>query len=93
MLQIAMKPSELIYRVVDYRSFYQSWVNEPLGDYEQWAKDSGIGIDASPVGDFDGDGLPNLYEYGLGGDPNDPRDQGTMPTFNRYDRRQIICPA
>ncbi|MDZ8119139.1 hypothetical protein [Pontiella agarivorans] len=32
-------------------------------------------------GDDDDDGLSNLYEYGLGGDPTDDRDQGNLPSM------------
>ena len=31
--------------------------------------------------DYDGDGIPNLYEYGLGGDPADAADRGVSPEF------------
>lgn len=68
---------------MDYQSLYLLWNNEPLDDYEQWAYDNGIGSDAEETDDFDGDGVSNLYEYGLGGDPNDDQDQGTIPTFTK----------
>lgn len=69
--------------VVDYQRFYLSWENKPLDDFEQWAQNSGIGSDALAIGDFDGDGISNIYEYGLDGDPSDSQNHGTMPTLYR----------
>lgn len=69
---------------MDYESFYLSWDNEPLDDFAQWAKDYGIGSDALWADDFDKDGMSNLYEYGLGGNPNDVEDQGLVPGFSRF---------
>lgn len=65
--------------VMDYQSFYLVWDNEPLTPYEQWARDMGIGQNAPVMGDYDGDGLSNLCEYALGGNPKDARDQGMRP--------------
>jgi len=49
-----------------------------------WAADHGLGgADALSTNDYDGDGLGNLYEYGLGGDPTNPADKGILPTFGR----------
>ncbi|MEA2068912.1 MAG: hypothetical protein U9P12_06915, partial [Verrucomicrobiota bacterium] len=51
------------------------------GGYDAWS--TGWGEDLSdPNGDFDNDGLSNLYEYGLGGDPTNSADQGTSPGFD-----------
>ncbi|QHI69829.1 hypothetical protein [Tichowtungia aerotolerans] len=47
--------------------------------YVGWALSWSVDIGAS-TNDYDGDGLSNLYEYGLGGDPTDALDQGTSPT-------------
>ncbi|MEA2068508.1 MAG: hypothetical protein U9P12_04845 [Verrucomicrobiota bacterium] len=45
--------------------------------YEKWAVENGVGgMDE----DADGDGLNNLGEYGLGGDPKDPNDTGIKYT-------------
>lgn len=51
-----------------------------LGGYSSWA--GGWGEDLSdPYGDFDEDGLLNIYEYGLNGDPTNNTNTGTSPTF------------
>jgi hypothetical protein len=63
--------------VTDYIRF--SIVDPSLDDYESWASDNGIGSDAPGTNDFDGDGLANLYEYGIGGDPDNVSDTGTQP--------------
>ena len=58
--------------------------NLELGSsYFQWAVDSGldIGINDDPTDNPDGDGLNNLYEYGLGGDPTNGADQGIPPAY------------
>ena len=47
--------------------------------YTGWALGWGVDIGTS-TNDYDGDGLSNLYEYGLGGDPTDALDQGVSPT-------------
>lgn len=69
--------------VVDYESFCLSRDDEPLTGYRQWANDWGIGKDAPEFGDHDGDGVSNFVEFGLGGNPDDPSDQGMLPTFSR----------
>lgn len=68
---------------MDYQSFSLSWDNAPISAYAQWAEDYGIGGDAALAGDFDGDRLTNLYEFALGGNPDDPMDRGVKPTFAR----------
>jgi len=52
----------------------------PAGGYIGWAENWGVDIGAS-TNDYDSDGLSNLYEYGLGGDPTNALDQGTSPEF------------
>ena len=51
--------------------------NVGLSAYESWAADFGVGAGTN---DFDADGLLNVYEYGLGGDPTNAADQGLSPT-------------
>ena len=52
-----------------------------IAGYETWAAGWG-GVDiGSTTNDYDNDGLSNLYEYGLDGDPTNEFDQGTSPTF------------
>jgi hypothetical protein len=53
-----------------------------IGEYAGWAAGWGVDLGAE-TDDYDEDGLPNLYEYGLGGDPTDAADQGTSPEFSR----------
>ena len=49
---------------------------------EDWAIGHGLtGADAEAGADSDGDGLSNLYEYGLGGDPTNSADTGISPTY------------
>jgi len=48
--------------------------------YTGWAASWGVDIGAEGD-DYDDDGLSNIYEYGLGGDPTDKFDQGTAPVF------------
>ncbi|MCF7864288.1 MAG: hypothetical protein K9L89_05825, partial [Kiritimatiellales bacterium] len=56
----------------------------PVLGYAGWA--AGWGVDLSnPNGDFDNDGLLNIYEYGLGGNPTNVLDQGTSPVFGTVD--------
>ncbi|MCF7864266.1 MAG: hypothetical protein K9L89_05710 [Kiritimatiellales bacterium] len=52
----------------------------PNTGYIGWANGWGVDIGAT-TNDYDGDGLLNIYEYGLGGDPTNGLDQGTAPTF------------
>lgn len=52
-------------------------VGFPNVTYNLWSDDNNLsGDDAKQDADPDADGFNNLYEYGLGGDPNDPNDQG-----------------
>ncbi|MCF7818548.1 MAG: hypothetical protein K9M54_11775, partial [Kiritimatiellales bacterium] len=52
----------------------------PTG-FAAWADGWGVNIGAEPA-DADHDGLSNLYEYGLGGDPTNPADRGLSPEFS-----------
>jgi hypothetical protein len=63
--------------------YIDSWKVEILPEvagfgYEGWAADWGVYI-GTETNDYDGDGLNNLSEYGLGGDPTDDTDQGVAP--------------
>ena len=53
---------------------------EPLYGYEPWAATWDVDIGAEGE-DYDSDGLINLYEYGMGGDPTNALDQGTASEF------------
>ncbi len=62
--------------------------------YAGWACGWGVDIGAE-TNDFDGDGLSNFAEYGLGGDPTHALDQGTLPVFDidsAADRFRCIHP-
>ncbi|MCK5675848.1 MAG: hypothetical protein KAH99_02405, partial [Verrucomicrobia bacterium] len=54
----------------------------PLAEtgYVTWAAGWGVDIGAE-TNDYDLDGLVNIYEYGLGGDPTNAANQGTFPEF------------
>ncbi len=52
-----------------------------VGGYAGWAAGWDVDIGAG-TNDYDADGLSNLYEYGLGGDPTNALDQGTAPEFS-----------
>ena len=47
--------------------------------YASW--ESNYALVEGPYGDDDSDGLVNLYEYGLGGDPTNSADQGISPEY------------
>jgi hypothetical protein len=53
---------------------------DPLEGYALWANGWVVDIGAN-TNDFDGDGLLNLAEYALGGNPTNALDRGTAPTF------------
>ncbi len=55
-----------------------SFSGAPLGGYEGWALNWGVDLGAA-TDDYDDDGLINVYEYGLGGNPTNPADQGISP--------------
>ncbi len=43
--------------------------------YNDWAEQHGLnGTNASRLADADGDGIPNLLEHAMGGNPNSPND-------------------
>lgn len=67
---------------IDYRSFRMTDHNipEPEG-YEAWAIEYNVGVGTD---DFDGDGFSNLYEYGLGGNPTNALDRGTLPVLAKH---------
>ena len=52
--------------------------------YIGWANGWGVDIGVE-TNDYDGDGLSNIYEYGLGGDPTDSLNRGTLPEFGFMD--------
>lgn len=55
--------------------------DDPNRAYSRWVAGFGLsGPDAAYAMDFDGDGLANLGEYGVGGDPTDPANLGVLPT-------------
>lgn len=47
-------------------------------DYDLWKTKYGI---TNPDADDDGDLLSNVFEYGVGGNPTNAMDTGTLPTF------------
>ncbi|MCF7817031.1 MAG: hypothetical protein K9M54_04050 [Kiritimatiellales bacterium] len=50
--------------------------------FDQWVASYNLtGPSALATADPDGDGLSNLYEYGLGGNPTNGTDTGTSPTY------------
>jgi hypothetical protein len=55
-----------------------------LTGYALWSASWGDDI-GSMSDDYDGDGLANLYEYGVGGDPVNPLDQGTAAACGLMD--------
>jgi len=56
-------------------------IPEPKTAYELWEEE--YGLQEGPDGDDDGDGLENLTEYGIGGNPTNPAEFGYLPTFGR----------
>jgi hypothetical protein len=48
--------------------------------YAGWADDWGADLGAS-TDDYDGDGVANIYEYGLGGNPTNAASTGTPVTY------------
>lgn len=51
-----------------------------VADYAGWASVWGVDIGAE-TNDYDGDGILNIYEYGLGGNPTNAADRGASPVF------------
>jgi len=67
---------------VDYVRFLSEHPPFPDPDYEGWAGGWG-GVDiGSETNDYDLDGVSNLYEFGLDGDPTNEFDQGTLPAYS-----------
>lgn len=59
----------------------------PAPSFQNWIEDEYpqlTGPDAEPLADPDGDGIPNLLEYALGGSPDDP-DDAPWPTSSVSD--------
>ncbi|WP_372809102.1 hypothetical protein [Pontiella sp.] len=54
------------------------WLDE-ASPYEAWAADFNLGL-AHPLDDSDSDGLDNLTEYALGGNPTNAAETGISPT-------------
>ena len=52
--------------------------------YDAWADDWDVNI-GSETNDFDNDGVLNIHEYGLGGDPTNTLDRGIAPSFGMVD--------
>ncbi|HKL21962.1 MAG TPA: hypothetical protein VJ904_09165, partial [Tichowtungia sp.] len=75
--------------VMDYKSFRVTDNNAPeLEGYDQWAEDhGGTNMIGSAMDDADFDGLSNLYEYGVGGDPTNRLSHGTIPTLSKSGNR------
>jgi hypothetical protein len=63
--------------IVNFDNFRLTMVEKSTG-FVQWAAGWSVDIGAA-TSDYDDDGLNNLYEYGLGGDPTNGLDQGTAP--------------
>ena len=61
---------------VSLKTFFES-------AYDVWS--NSYTLVEGPSGDDDSDGLLNIYEYGLGGDPTNAADQGTSPEFGIVD--------
>jgi len=74
---------------------YALYEAPPENKFSEWAAGYGLsGSDADEDADPDSDGLNNLYEYGLGGDPTDSADQGTSPTYRKLSAEmRYIYPA
>ncbi len=54
----------------------------PTASYANWAAGWGVPL-GTETEDYDYDGLLNLYEYGLGGDPTNGFVDGEIPTFGQ----------
>jgi hypothetical protein len=65
------------------------WVEQlaAASPYDAWSAGFGLGGgDAGLTDDPDRDGLDNLAEYGLGGNPTNANDVGILPTFGIVER-------
>ena len=67
-----------------FDNFRLTIATEALLGYAGWATTWGVDIGAEGE-DYDADGLVNLYEYGLRGDPTNALDQGTSPEYSMVD--------
>jgi hypothetical protein len=56
-------------------------VVSPSTRYADWV--TSHDLNGSEIDDDDGDGIANLVEYALGGNPNNSSDRGSLPTFTR----------
>jgi hypothetical protein len=57
-----------------------------LDPYDIWAVVyGGEEVIGSPTNDYDGDGVPNLGEYALGGNPTNTAEKGEIPSFTFAD--------
>ena len=64
-----------------FDNFRLTVATEAVHGYAGWAATWGVDIGAEGD-DPDGDGLVNLYEYGLRGDPTNALDQGIAPEYS-----------
>ena len=65
---------------MDYVSFLVSGNGSPIDGYNDWA--SGWGVDiGGPDIDHEPDGISNLLEYALGGDPTSNDASSILPTW------------
>ena len=80
--------------VMDYKSFRVTDNNAPVAGYDTWAETyGGPNVIGASTNDYDFDGLDNLYEYGLGGDPTNRLNMGTLPVMEKSgDRFLYIHP-
>jgi hypothetical protein len=63
---------------------------EQAFSYDRWASDNGVGL---PNADADDDGLDNLYEYALDGDPNSalkPLVPASIQTTNLFEYAHLL---
>ena len=65
----------------DFTFYIQGTVDAP-GDYDSWANGYNlVGADRDPDADLEPDGMDNLTEYALGGDPNSDDASVFLPTY------------
>ena len=76
-------------------------ISPSVSAYASWASDSGLGLNAGPLEDPDGDGMTNLLEFTLGGSPL-TSSQAVLPKLStvsgswvfEYDRSDVsMAPA
>ena len=67
--------------IMNYKSFR---VTDNSSGYDTWAETyGGANVIGASTNDYDSDGLDNLYEYGLGGDPTNRLNMGTLPVMEK----------